>query len=156
MLKHEATRLILGLLRLAAEPAGLADVWLEVKATLAHVEGNIEDDDDALRLGDELSRAIHELRTWMTTAPVDQTDPAKAVDNAVDALGRDELIGYIRSAHPGDDLNLVLSSLTDRLRHVISGARNWAEAFAAVEATDSVTLMTIHRSKGLEYHTVFL
>jgi DNA helicase II / ATP-dependent DNA helicase PcrA len=156
MLKHEATRLILGLLRLAVEPTGLADVWLEVKATLARVDGNVDNDADALRLGDDLSRAVRDLRIWLATAPVGQTDPANVVDCAVDAVGRDELAGYVRSTHPGDDIRLVMSSLAERLRHVVSGAQNWAEAFAEVEAADSVTLMTIHRSKGLEYHTVFL
>jgi superfamily I DNA/RNA helicase len=156
MLKHEAARLILGLLRLAAEPTGLADVWLEVKATLARIDGNVDNDAEARRLGHDLSQATRDLRIWLATALVDQTDPAKVVDRAVDAVGRDELGGYVRSAYPGDDIGLVMSSLAERLRQVISGARNWAEAFVAVEAADSVTLMTIHRSKGLEYHTVFL
>jgi ATP-dependent exoDNAse (exonuclease V) beta subunit len=35
------------------------------------------------------------------------------------------------------------------------GAREWAQAFTDIEAADAVALMTIHRSKGLEYHTVF-
>src|SRR6266576_1111718 len=41
-------------LRLAAEPGGLSDVWLEVKATLARVDGTIDDDDATRRLGDDL------------------------------------------------------------------------------------------------------
>jgi hypothetical protein len=44
MLNHETARLVLGVLRLAAEPRGLADVWLEVTATLVRI-----DDDDAAR-----------------------------------------------------------------------------------------------------------
>jgi superfamily I DNA/RNA helicase len=35
------------------------------------------------------------------------------------------------------------------------GAREWAQAFTDIEAADAVALMTIHRSKGLEYHIVF-
>ena len=35
------------------------------------------------------------------------------------------------------------------------GAREWAQAFTDIEAADAVALMTIHRSKGLVYHTVF-
>ena len=60
----------------------------------------------------------------------------------------------MRSAHPGDDITLILRSLTARLRHVMPGARDWTQALAGVEAADAVTLMTVHRSKGLEYHTV--
>ena len=155
MLKHEAARLVLGVLRLAAEPGGLADVWLEVTATLARIDGTIDDDDAARRLGDDLSRFTRDLRAWLAAVPVGQADPAEVVDRAVGAVGRDQLAGYVRSSHPGDDITLILGSLTERLRHVMPGARDWAQAFADVEAADAVTLMTIHRSKGLEYHTVF-
>jgi DNA helicase II / ATP-dependent DNA helicase PcrA len=61
----------------------------------------------------------------------------------------------VRSNHPGDDITLILRSMTERLRHVMPSAQDWAQAFADVEAADAVTLMTVHRSKGLEYHTVF-
>lgn len=155
MLKHEAARLVLGVLRLAAEPRGLADVWLEVTATLARIDGSIDDDDAARRLGDELSRFIPELRSWLTAVPVGQADSADAVIRAVDAVGFEHLAGYVRSSYPGDDVTLILFSLAERLRHVMPGARDWAQAFVDVEAVDAVTLMTIHRSKGLEYHTVF-
>ena len=155
MLKHEAARLVLGMLRLAAEPSGLADVWLEVKATLALVDGTIDDDDAARRLGDDLSRLIRDLRAWLEAVPVRQADPCEVVDRAVGAVGRDQLAGYVRSSHPGDDISLILGSLAERLRHVMPHAENWAQAFVDVEAADAVTLMTIHRSKGLEYHTVF-
>ena len=155
MLKHEAARLILGVLRLAAEPGGLADVWLEVKATLARVDGTIDDDDAARRLGDDLSRLTRDLRAWLAAVPVRQADPARVVDRAVNAVGRDQLVGYVRSSYPGDDINLIRRSLAERLRHVMPRAQNWAQAFIGVEAVDAVTLMTIHRSKGLEYHTVF-
>src|SRR5216683_2934444 len=139
MLKHEAARLVLGVLRLAAEPGGLAVVWLEVTVTLARIDGSIDDDVAARRLGDDLSRFTRGLRAWLAALPV----------------GLDRLVGYVRSAHPGDDITLILGSLTERLRHVMPGARDWAQAFASVEAADAVTLMTVHRSKGLEYHTVF-
>ena len=32
------------------------------------------------------------------------------------------------------DITLILGSLTERLRHVMPGARDWAQAFADVEA----------------------
>ena len=155
MLKHQAARLVLGVLRLAAEPGGLAGVWLEVTATLARIDGSIDDDVAARRLGDNLSRFTRDLRAWLAAVPVGLADPAEAVGRAVGAAGLGRLAGYVRSAHPGDDITLILGSLTERLRHVMPGARDWAQALVAVEAADAVTLMTVHRSKGLEYHTVF-
>jgi DNA helicase-2/ATP-dependent DNA helicase PcrA len=155
MLKHEAARLVLGVLRLAAEPGGLADVWLEVTSTLARIDGTVHDDDAVRRLGDDLSRFTCDLRAWLAAVPVGQADAAEAVDRAVGVVGLGRLAGYVRSSHPGDDITLILRSLTERLRHVMPGARDWAQAFVEVEAADAVTLMTVHRSKGLECHTVF-
>ena len=155
LLKNEAARLVLGVLRLAAEPGGLTNVWLEVIATLARIEGAIHDDDAARRLGDDLSRLTRDLRAWLAEVPVGRADPAEAVDLAVGAIGLGRLAGYVKSSHPGDDITLIVRSLTERLRHVMPSARDWAQAFADVEAADAVTLMTVHRSKGLEYHTVF-
>jgi superfamily I DNA/RNA helicase len=158
ILKHEAARLVLGVLKLAAEPGGLGVVWLEVTATLARIDGSIDDDVAVRRLGDDLSRFTRDLRAWLAEAPVGHADPAAVVGRAAGAVGAgglDRLAGYVRSAHPGDDLTLILGSLTERLRKVMPGARDWAQAFADVEAADAVTLMTVHRSKGLEYHTVF-
>ena len=155
ILKHDAARMVLGVLKLAAEPGGLADVWLEVTATLARIDGTIDDDDAARRLGDDLSRFTRDLRAWLAAVPVDQADPDEVIDRAVGVVGLDRFAAYVRSSYPGDDITLILRSLTERLRHVMPGARDWAQAFANVEAADAVTLMTIHRSKGLEYHTVF-
>lgn len=154
MLKHEAARLVLGVLRLAAEPGGLAHVWLEVTATLARIHGNI-DDDAARGLDDDLAAFTHDLRLWLTAVPVALADPAEVVDRGVHAVGLERLAGYVRSTFPGDDINLIRDSLAERLRHVMPRAQGWAQAFIDVEAADAVTLMTIHRSKGLEYHTVF-
>ena len=82
MLKHEAARLVLGVLRLAAEPGGLAVVWLEVTATLARIDGSIDDDVAARRLGDDLSRFTRDLRAWLAAVPVGQADPTEVVDRA--------------------------------------------------------------------------
>ena len=155
LLKHEAARLVLGVLRLAAEPNGLADVWLDVTGTLARIHGTTGDDDATRRLGEDLSRFTRNLRTWLAAVPVTHADPAEAVVRAATVVGTDQLAGYVKSATPGDDLILILRSLTERLRHVMPGARDWAQAFTDIEAADAVALMTIHRSKGLEYHTVF-
>ena len=106
-------------------------------------------------LGDDLSRFTCDLRAWLAAISLGQADPAEAVDRAVGAVGLGRLAGYVRSSYAGDDITLILRSLTERLRHVMPGAQDWAQAFADVEAADAVTLMTIHRSKGLEYHTVF-
>lgn len=136
MLKHEAARLLLGVLR-------LADVWLEVTTTLARIDGTI--DDDARRLGDDLApfhaRPAHR---WQR-CPSGRRARPRAV---VLAVGEDRLPGNVKSSYPGDNTIVILRSLTERLRHVVPGVRDQAQAFTDVEVADAVMLMTIHRQQG--------
>jgi superfamily I DNA/RNA helicase len=155
MLKHEIARMVLGVLRLAAEPNGLADVWLEVTATLARVHGAVGDDLAIRALSDKLARFTSDMRTWLASNPVAGIDSVEVIDRAAALVSKDQLNGYVKSSHRGDDVDVILDSLAKRLAHVTPRASGWAKAFSDVEAADAVTLMTIHRSKGLEYHTVF-
>ncbi|WP_218694643.1 MULTISPECIES: 3'-5' exonuclease, partial [Rhodococcus] len=41
------------------------------------------------------------------------------------------------------------------MRFVATESESWREAVDAYEGNDAISLLTIHRSKGLEYHTVF-
>ena len=155
LLKHELARLVLGVLRLAAKPRGLADVWLEVTGTLARIHGTVGDDDASRKTSDDLARFTRDLRAWLADATPADSDPAKVIARAAAIVDINQLTGYLKSSHPGDDTTLILHSLAERLRHVLPSAPDWAQAFTDVEAADAVALLTIHRSKGLEYHTVF-
>jgi len=155
LLKHELARLVLGVLRLAAQPDGLAAVWLEVTETLVRIHGTTGDDDASRGVGDNLARFTRDMRAWLGGVTTADSDPAEVIARAAAIIDMNQLTGYLKSSHPGDDTSLILHSLAERLRHVLPSARDWAQAFADVEAADAVALLTIHRSKGLEYHTIF-
>jgi superfamily I DNA/RNA helicase len=53
------------------------------------------------------------------------------------------------------DLEVTVAAFKARLGDAISRADGWDEVAAAFTDQDAVPLLTIHRSKGLEYHTVF-
>ena len=155
LLKHEVTRLVLGVLRLAAAPRGLGDVWLETRAALGRMRGLVSDDASDRELSDELADFTRELRRWLNATPVADIDAGEVVARAAAVLGTDQLNAFVKSQHRGEDADQLLDSLARRLADVMPGADNWARVFADVEARDAATLLTIHRSKGLEYHTVF-
>ena len=68
-------------------------------------------------------------------------------------VGRDRLVG----AHPvyaqGDWFDKVTAAIAIQLRWSSQGG-SWGDALDAYEGLHAVPLMTIHKSKGLEYHTV--
>jgi superfamily I DNA/RNA helicase len=54
-----------------------------------------------------------------------------------------------------DDLAVRAEAFQARLSTAVVQSNSWWDAAEAYEATEAVSLLTIHRSKGLEYHTVF-
>ncbi|MEU4557461.1 ATP-dependent helicase [Actinoplanes sp. NPDC023936] len=155
LLKHEVTRLLLGLLRLADQPRGLARVWKEVQATLARVHGDVGDDAGQRRTADHLSTLTISLRDWLKNTPPGASSAVDCVNYLLELLGVDLLHRYIRSAAPADRLNVLTEAFQARLAAVAPTSTDWADALGQFECADAVVLLTAHRSKGLEYHTVF-
>lgn len=55
----------------------------------------------------------------------------------------------------GKYLNSIISGFNEFFDDCRKSANSWSECFSTMEGKGSVHLMTIHKSKGLEYHTVF-
>jgi superfamily I DNA/RNA helicase len=70
-------------------------------------------------------------------------------------VGAEALNRYIRSSTPGDDLDFVVDAFAAHLTATMASAADWADAIGRFDGADAVALLTAHRSKGLEYHTVF-
>ncbi|MEW2184976.1 ATP-dependent helicase [Streptomyces cellulosae] len=155
LLKSETARLLLSLLRLANEPHGLAKVWRDVAATMTRVHGATEDDGAQRRVSENLAELTTQLRTWLRAHPPTATSAADTIDQIVGLLDGDALRRYVKAAVPGEDLDIVLGAFEARLETAIDGAAEWGHALDEFEGADAVVLLTAHRSKGLEYHTVF-
>lgn len=155
LLAHELTRLLVGVLRLAAEPAGLGKVWATTAAILGEIRGGSDDDVTERQLSDELSRFTAHLRSWLADNDISETDPAEVIIHAAAVATDAQLRAFVAGARRGEDADVLRDSLTRRLARVIPDAGSWRQAFADIDAEDAVSLMTVHRSKGLEYHTVF-
>jgi DNA helicase-2/ATP-dependent DNA helicase PcrA len=155
LLKHEIARLLLGLLRLADQPRGLPRAWREVSATLTRVHGAVGDDAVQRRVGDELSTLTIALRSWLQANPPDVTPARDAVTFLLSLLDIAALRRYVKSATPDEQLGILTDAFEARLAAVAPTSVDWTDAFDQFESADAVVLLTAHRSKGLEYHTVF-
>lgn len=156
LLKHDVSRFLVGVLTLAAHPAGHAETWTETLALLRRVRGSVGTERAERRLSDQLSSLITDVSRWLGTNEFSTTDPADIVEYTSSLIGTEVLAGFVRGQNSGDNLDLLLEALTVRIKSVIDDAEDWRELVDAIEATDSIALMTIHRSKGLEYHTVVI
>jgi DNA helicase-2/ATP-dependent DNA helicase PcrA len=155
LLKHEITRLLLGLIRLADQPRGLPKVWREVLATLTRIHGAEDDNAARRRAGDELSTLIVSLRSWLRDHPPEETAAEVLISVLLGLLDVATMRRYVKSATPGEQLSLVTDAFQARLGAVTATSTSWTAAAEQFECADAVVLLTAHRAKGLEYHTVF-
>ncbi|MFG2825184.1 UvrD-helicase domain-containing protein [Kitasatospora sp. NPDC048365] len=155
LLKDDIARLLLGLLRLADQPDGLAAVWRETSAVMLRINGSSGDEAIQRHVGEHLAHLTTQLRTWLRTNPPSATAAGTTVAYLLGLIDEPALRRYVKATTPSLDLDLITDAFEARLNAVTHDAVGWSNALEEFEAADAVVLLTAHRSKSLEYHTVF-
>ena len=154
LLAEEASELIISVLRLAmASRAGRH--WLECQQALGPLRGiGAEDEVEQERFAKVLDKYTTRLARQHPAPPMAQPAARNLVDDVLGFIGGGRLV----AAHPaygqGDWLENVLAATAIHLAQSAAGASDWASALDAYEGRQAIPLMTIHKSKGLEYHSV--
>lgn len=166
VLKDDLVELLIGLVRLGASRGGEPETWRSVTTTLSRARPEDSTREVGTRLDDELSEFLTSLRAWFAATPLNQREGGTAAadnDAIAEALvGRmarflrlGEAAGKRVFADRAEDIEERLEAFKIRLTGALEYGEEWADIAPAFMDEDAVPLMTIHRSKGLEYHTVF-
>ncbi|WP_162246288.1 UvrD-helicase domain-containing protein [Microbacterium sp. Root1433D1] len=161
LLSDELAALLMDVIRLGASIGGEPDAWMNVTSTLEALPEQTRRRRDSWE--DRLSVFLTDLRTWFREtneslpATTGGTELASAVlDRVTSFISMEELSGSRRFAENRDEVTTKLAAFGIRLASVLEEASAWNEVADVFRQDDAVPLMTIHRSKGLEYHTVFI
>ena len=153
LLAEELSDLVVRVLRLAtADRAGR--VWVECLDTLADLRGVAAESGEYTRLGRELERFTSDLKSQFPEPPPDTETVTGLVGTILDFMGRADIAAAYPAYRQGNWMLKVIEAITVHLGHSCEGRDDWSSALDAYEGTHSLPLMTIHKSKGLEYHTV--
>lgn len=141
------------LLRLGAS-AKNPQAWNLVSAAVLQLR-EVDEEDEAASLTaiEELSEFVKGMRATMARPPSAEraSKLAAKVLAFLDArLVRRTFLEYAR----GDLLDLVIEAVAIHLANCSEDASSWAEVLDRYEGKDQVPLMTVHKSKGLEYDTI--
>jgi superfamily I DNA/RNA helicase len=154
LLASPLTGVVLPLLRLMA---GARDpgAWAAVTEHLAWLR---EADDGAGRrqISEDLGRHVDQWRKKVASRPPDEPHARSLVDHALNYVGGP---ATFRRTHPAYRDQWLLDSTVDALRGHLgrcSFLPTWPGVFDRFAGRDAVSLLTIHKSKGLEYDTVIL
>lgn len=165
LLKDDLTRLLTGLVRLGATRGGQPQTWRDVTATLSSLVPPERDREVGSRVDDDLSAFLSDLRDWFAATPL-----VEAVDDGIDLSDviaealTEKLINFVKLGGAAqkrvfgdrpEDVLVTLEAFKVRLAQSIQRVGSWSAVADAFTDEDAVPLLTVHRSKGLEYHTVF-
>ena len=154
LLAEEASELIISVLRLAMAPRA-GRHWLECQEALCALRGIGADDEvEQARFARKLDIYTMRLGCDYPSPPMAQPVARNLVDDVLGFIGRGRLVAAHAAYGQGDWLEKVLASTAIHVAQSSAGAGDWAAALDAYEGLHAIPLMTIHKSKGLEYHSV--
>ncbi|MCE1204923.1 MAG: ATP-dependent helicase [Holophagaceae bacterium] len=154
LLTETASELIIMFLRLAmTNRAGRH--WSECLRTLATIRGiSVDDEVSQARLTQELDAYALKLKSAHPNSPKSKEASRSIVNDILDFIDRNMLIAIHHAYGQGDWLEKVLDSAAEHLLASSARGPGWSLALDTYEGNHSIPLMTIHKSKGLEYHSV--
>lgn len=158
LLKDPLSRVLHGVLKLAtprADRAGLPKVWQDVSSTVARLRLGEVSDATATAVDDQLSALLRPLRVWLRDNPCESGAVDALLDRLIGLLDEVTLGNYITICDRTEEVITSQVAMARRLKDVITPGCGWWNAAQEYDAENAVPLLTIHRSKGLEYHTVF-
>jgi superfamily I DNA/RNA helicase len=154
LLSENISEILVTLLHLVtSERAGR--YWTDCVETVCFICG-LAPDDDAGRA--KVSKALDVLAQSFAAAypsPVpDRASAVAVVKRLLDFVGRQSLLAASPAYRQGDWMLKVIEATTAHLETSCKGAKDWSQALDVYKGVRAIPLMTIHKSKGLEYHTV--
>ncbi len=154
LLAEEASELLIAILRLAmTKRAGR--YWTECQEALAGLRGIALDEEAAqVKLARDLDAYALKLSASRPSPPTSKTLARSLVDEVLAFIGRERLIAVHPAYGQGGWLDKVLDAAAEHLLASSANGADWSSALDAYEGIHAIPLMTIHKSKGLEYHTV--
>ena len=156
LLKDDIGRLLLGILRLAAATGGQSTVWLDACAMMTKIRGvNAANEFASRAVIDDLAAFIRHLRDWLGDTPLSVDTVTEAIAQVVDFVDFDNVRRELATHQRGEDPQVIIDAFVARMSAVATMATSWWDALDEYESANAVPLLTVHRSKGLEYHTVF-
>jgi len=154
LLGEDLTQILLRLLRLGAAERS-PDNWNAALLDLQFLEA-VDPADEAVqqRLQQRLQVFVREIRRALRRLdpiPDSATESARA---ALDFIGAQVLRRAFPSYQRQPDFDRVWNGFVLLLRECLAHAETWSNALDEFEGLGQIALMTIHKSKGLEFHTM--
>jgi hypothetical protein len=154
LLGEDLTEILLRLMRLGAT-ARSPENWNAALLDLQFLEAVDPADETGQQLLQErLQKFVREMRRTLRRIDPFPESAAEAAQAALDFIGTEVLRQAFPSYRRQPDFDRVWNGFTLLLQESLQNADTWPDALDEFEGLGQVALMTIHKSKGLEFHTI--
>jgi superfamily I DNA/RNA helicase len=148
------TEIVLPFLRLGAVIRDRV-AWTTATEKLKSLEGISEEDDLLLQQANaKADRIIRETRRYMLDHPSAPELAGELVATIVDQIGENKIRRSVAAYSRDSDYARIYGGLTALLAECLDNAENWEHALDLFAGKNQLALMTVHKSKGMEFHTV--
>jgi superfamily I DNA/RNA helicase len=149
LLAEPVTKFLVAILRLATRRRDPV-AWGVLTSELADIVGQ-SDSDDSSMIEEQAVRLLQHAKTAISEG----FGIRQILDGLVTEVGANSLRSCYRQYASGSYFDDVLRSVTDALNGSIERCGTMADALSDFIGENVVPAMTIHKSKGLEFNTVF-
>lgn len=154
LVKEKAYSFLLASLKLAVNVRD-GQPFQDCRNTIADVRGaDLNSDKGHSESLNAVRILIRELEQLIDGREPSEVSGEEIADLILGHVEHGELQRTYREYMAGERLHSVISGFKAFFDECREGSGSWVECISSMEGTGSVRLMTIHKSKGLEYHTV--
>lgn len=157
LLSENLTDMFLSFLRLGCSGSS-STPWRECCDFMEDltVTGGTEDQAESKRIRNDLSEFRDTLRGVMGQGvPVSEHDLKRVLEVVLNFIYKHKIKKKFPEYRRDRDFKYWYSKLVEEMVPVLENHDNWKDALDEFEGIDVTPVMTIHKSKGLEYNTVF-
>lgn len=151
LLAEPLTSMLVDFLRLGAEDRAPAS-WANALDILRRTSGG-DSEESQREIERALSKFVKRLRSSLKKPGSRSQDIHKALSEIVSFVGEEAFQALHPQYAQGDYFRTTIGQLVSYLSEFLK-SMEWNEALDELEGTNALPIMTIHKSKGLEYHTV--
>jgi len=154
LLTDTFAKIAISLLRLGSTRRA-AQAWQRASTALLEIRAVADSDDKGeARIEEELKSFLAKLRADMSNTPPSAASAQTLADQIFTFLNLAAVRRTYLEYSTGDLLPIMTDAFKLHLAASANGAVEWAIALDAFEGVAQIPLMTVHKSKGLEYDTI--
>jgi ATP-dependent DNA helicase Rep len=154
LLVDDIAEVVLALLRLGTRvKAPMA--WQTASSAVEFLAGTDSDDAFGTRSAEAgLEKFLAELRADMDAKSPSEATAAAMVDKVYAFLDLERIVRSFVRYQRNDMADLIREGLTIHLAECAEATGTWTDCLDMYEGADQIPLLTVHKSKGLEYDTI--